>query len=68
MTQESEDKKTAIISMLKGKSLLKQKIYDNMLQVFETLKDILREFARETNHTLSGSDSRIKLEFTDRGI
>lgn len=68
MTQESEDKKTAIISMLKGKSLLKQKIYDNMLEVFETLKDILREFARETNHTLSGSDSRIKLEFTDRGI
>lgn len=68
MTQESEEKKTVIISTLKGKSLLKQKIYDNMLQVFETLKDILREFTKETNHTLSGSDNRIKLEFTDRGI
>lgn len=68
MTQESEEKKANIISTLKGKSLLKQKIYDNMLQVFETLKDILREFTRETNHSLSGADSRIKTEFTDRGI
>ncbi|MGD0582030.1 MAG: hypothetical protein ABR974_03690 [Bacteroidales bacterium] len=63
---EAEEKKNNIIGTLKEKSLLKQKVYDNTFHCFATLKDILRVLSKELNIGISGIDSRIKLEYTDR--
>jgi hypothetical protein len=60
------DKKLEIISTLKEKSLLKQKVYDNTFQSFCIIKDVLKGLAKEINTSLAGADSRIKLEYNDR--
>jgi len=65
MVDQSE-KKLAIITTLKEKSLLKQKVFDNTLEAFSNVKDVLKSLAKEVNTNLSGMDSRIKLEYTDR--
>jgi hypothetical protein len=64
MTQLSE-KKQAIVTNLKEKSVLKQKVYDRTLEAFCSMKEILRSFAREGNGRLGSIDPRIRLEFTD---
>ena len=66
--QETEKKKNYIIDTLKNKSILKQKVYDNTFHTLEQIKEILKDLSKELNHTISGADQRIKLEFTDRGI
>lgn len=63
---ELEDKKSAIIGTLREKSLLKQKVYDNTLEWFGVVKDILKNMARDVNNNLGNLDSRIKMEYTDR--
>ncbi|MGA1977334.1 MAG: hypothetical protein ABSG89_05690 [Bacteroidales bacterium] len=63
---ELDDKKQTIISTLKEKSVLKQKVYDNTLDSFFIIKEILKSMAKETNVNLTGIDSRIRLEYTDR--
>jgi hypothetical protein len=60
------EKKQAIIGTLKEKSLLKQKVFDNTLESFFTVKEILRNLSKDVNSNLSGLDPRIKLEYTDR--
>lgn len=63
---ELDDKKLQIVSTLKEKSLLKQKVYDNTLISFSMVKDILRGLSKDLNQSISGIDTRIKLEYTDR--
>jgi hypothetical protein len=63
---DKNDKKLEIISILKEKSLLKQKVYDNTFESFCTVKDVLKSMAKEINTNLAGADSRIRLEYTDR--
>ncbi|HBE41271.1 MAG TPA: hypothetical protein DDW27_08715 [Bacteroidales bacterium] len=63
---EISEKKQAIVKTLKEKSLLKQKVYDRTFEAFCTIKEILRDFAKEGNTSLGNIDPRIKLEFTDR--
>jgi len=63
---ELEDKKSVIIGTLREKSLLKQKVYDNTLEWFGVVKDILKNMARDVNNNLGNLDSRIKMEYTDR--
>jgi hypothetical protein len=63
---EMDDKKLVIIGTLKEKSLLKQKVYDNTLEWFAVIKDILKTLSRDINTSLGGLDNRIKLEYTDR--
>jgi hypothetical protein len=63
---ESEEKKLAIITSLKEKSILKQRVYDNTLEAFLNIKDVLKSLSKEINSSLEGVDSRIKLEYTDR--
>jgi hypothetical protein len=60
------EKKLAIVGTLKDKSLLKQKVFDNTLEAFCVVKDVLKSMSKEINTSLSGLDSRIKLEYTDR--
>jgi hypothetical protein len=63
---ELDDKKLVIIGTLKEKSLLKQKVYDNTLEWFCVVKDILKSLSRDVNSTLGSLDPRIKMEYTDR--
>jgi hypothetical protein len=63
---ELDDKKTAIINTLKEKSLLKQKVYDNTLEWFSVIKDILKNLSKDVNGNLGSIDGRIKMEYTDR--
>lgn len=63
---ELDDKKLAIVGTLKEKSLLKQKVYDNTLEWFGVVKDILKALSKDVNISLGGLDSRIKMEYTDR--
>lgn len=63
---EPDEKKQAIIAILKEKSLLKQKVYDNTLEAFSNIKDVLKNMSKDVNSNLEGFDSRIKLEYTDR--
>jgi hypothetical protein len=63
---ESDEKKQSIISTLKDKALLKQKVYDNTLHSFTNVKEILKNLAKEVNVNVAGVDSRIRLEYTDR--
>jgi hypothetical protein len=63
---EQNDKKLEIVSTLKDKSLLKQKVYDNTFESFCTVKDILKSISKDINSNLGSIDSRIRLEYTDR--
>jgi hypothetical protein len=63
---EMDDKKLVIIGTLKEKSLLKQKVFDNTIEWFAVIKDILKTISRDINTSLGGLDGRIKLEYTDR--
>ncbi len=63
---DHDDKKQSIIGILKEKSVLKQKVYDNTFVSFCTVKDILKSLAKELSAGLCGVDSRIRLEYTDR--
>ena len=60
------DKKLEIINILKEKSLLKQRVYDNTFESFCALKEVLKSLSKDINTSLAGADSRIKLEYTDR--
>ena len=60
------DKKLTIIGTLKEKSILKQKVFDNTLEAFCNVKDVLKNLCKEVNSNLVGIDSRIRLEYTDR--
>ena len=62
------EKKEKIISILKTKSILKQQIFDNTYKTFSMLKEVLSEFASELNPMLTEIDSRVTVEFTDRGM
>ena len=57
-----------IIGILKTKSILKQKIFDNTYKAFTMLKEVLSEVASEYSPALSEIDSRVTVEFTDRGM
>ncbi len=60
--------KTNILSSLKDKSAVKQKVHDNTLKVMEDLKEILQELNQEFNEKLSDTDQRVHLEYTDNGL
>ena len=47
---EQNDKKLAIIGTLKEKSLLKQKVFDNTLESFCIVKDVLKEFIKRSKY------------------
>ena len=55
-----------IIGLLKTKSILKQKIFDNTYETFTLLKEVLAETAEEFNPPLTEFDKRVTVEFTNR--
>jgi hypothetical protein len=65
-SEEIDKKKRDIVKTLAEKSLLKQKVYDNTLGAFATIKDILKNISSELNKEVSPLDPRIKLIYDDR--
>jgi len=59
--------KAMIVSTLKDKSVLKQKVYDNTLEIFNKSKNILAAIAREINSDIGDTDKRVRMDFKDRG-
>ena len=57
-----------IIETLSSKSCLKQEVYDNTLETFDTLKDVLQEITVDFNSQLVERDERVRLEYTDNGV
>jgi len=64
----NNQKTEQIIGILKSKSVMKQKIFDNTYKTFVMLKGVLSEAASEFNPLLTKIDSRVTVEFTDRGM
>ncbi len=64
------DKKSAkdlIISTLREKSITKQKVYDNTLEAFNELKEVLQDLVNDYNKSIKKGDERLALEYKDRG-
>ena len=61
-----KDKKEQILASLEMKSLVKQKVYDQTLEVFNLLKEILQEIAEEYNKDLHVKDPRVNFEYKER--
>lgn len=59
--------KVSIVSTLKGKSVLKQLVYDNTCETFGRLKKILAAMEREINSEIEDSDKRVRLDYKERG-
>lgn len=66
MADEITQSKILIVDTLKGKSVLKQKVFDNTAVAFMMVKDILKNLVRDVNGNLGGVDQRIRMEYTDR--
>jgi len=64
--EDKNAKKQQIIGILKEKSVLKQKVFDNSFSSFCMIKDILKNLSKDLNGSLGNIDARIKLEYTDR--
>lgn len=64
---EHDPKEQQIFSILSDKAVFKQKIYDNTLEVFNMIKDILSDLEDECANALQGVDNRVLMEYNDRG-
>ena len=59
---------SAIIQVLTGKSNLKQMIYDNTLEAFGMVKEVLIQLEAHYNDQLGDTDERIRLQYQDNGM
>jgi hypothetical protein len=68
MNSEKKSPQSLIVELLKEKSNLKQKVFDNTLEAFNEIRDILKDIVEEINSKIYGKvDSRVLLEFYDKG-
>ena len=65
MNSQSEKQKETILSLLSKKSVMKQDVYSNTIQVFNQLKDILKERAEDLSDEILKVDKRINIFFKD---
>ena len=61
------EKRQSVVNNLKEKAVLKQKVYDNTFNTFNSLKKLLAAIAREINKEVEDSDKRVKMDFRERG-
>ncbi len=64
---EEKDPKELILKMLKDKACLKQDIFQNTVQTFKELKIVLSDVIDEVRDTFAEKDSRVRLEYKDKG-
>ncbi|HBI81176.1 MAG TPA: hypothetical protein DDY04_04345 [Bacteroidales bacterium] len=64
---ENPSTQQKIQNLLSEKAVVKQKIYDNTLEVFRIIKEVLKEIEEDYNDKLKGYDKRVRLEYNDQG-
>ena len=62
------EKSDKITGILKTKSILKQKIFDQTYSTFAMLKEVLSEVASDYNPALADIDTRVTVEYINRGM
>ena len=62
------DKNKQIISIISDKAVLKQKVFDKTLEIFNLLKKSLSDIEKDLNKKLNDKDSRIKIEYKSKGV
>ena len=62
------EKKEKIISLLGEKSVTKQIVYHNTLNVFKELKTHLHELTEKIKVAIKDFDKEVKVEFNDKGL
>ena len=68
MDNDGSSPREKIINLLNVKSVIKSQIFDQGLEVFNVLKDVLSEMSNDLNDMLENSSSRrVRLEYRDRG-
>ncbi len=66
MSSEQETKqKESILKLLAEKSVMKQDVYSNTINVFNELKDILRSKADELSSEITKIDKRVQIYYKD---
>jgi hemerythrin len=59
--------KAAILTTIREKANLKQKVYKNTKETFEDLRHVLAELVEEYNFELQSEDEKVHLAFEDKG-
>ncbi len=65
--EENQQLKAQILNVLKNKSQVKYKVFDNSVEAFKMLKHLLAETEKNLNAQITGLDSRVKLEYKENG-
>ncbi len=63
----SEEPRKIIERLVNEKAVLKQNIYDNTFYAFKKLKSFLRSFVEELKKSLPTQESRVMIEYKDKG-
>lgn len=66
-SSQQDPKQQQIFHILSEKAVFKQKIYDNTLEAFNQIKDILSDLEDNCANALQGVDNRVHMEYNDRG-
>jgi hypothetical protein len=64
---DNKNAKNLIINTLREKSVTKQIVYDNTLEAFNFIKETLKNISIDYNKDLKDTDTRVLLEYKDRG-
>ena len=68
MNSDDSSPRAKIINLLNVKSVIKSQIFDQCLEVFGVLKDVLSEMSNDLNDMLENHGARrVRLEYRDRG-
>ena len=68
MGSDESSLRERIVSLLNVKSVIKSQIFDQCLEVFSTLKDVLSEMSNDLNEMLENNGARrVRMEYRDRG-
>ena len=68
MEKPSVEKQDKNIKLLSTKSLTKQEVYQQTLDAFNLLKEVLKEISNNYNQKIAEVDNRLVIEYTDKGI
>ena len=65
MKEQEQSQKETILKLLKDKSVMKQDVYTNTIEVFNDLRIIIKEKAEDLAGIISKVDKRINISFKE---
>jgi len=67
MTSELPSRQSEILSVLNQKAHVKLGVFNQTIEVFGQIKEILNEMSNDLNDLIESDDRRVRLEYRDRG-